>query len=237
LARPSGASVSSTRRVAAGQQVHHDFSRIPSHYVPLPVGVEEKSRQEVTVHEDKPDAGAPSAPPSSPAPSAPPSGSPSTPPAKSVGVDSFSVKWSKNNLVSYTAAKLLLLFDATFKDDATHDPAQADFRQNAFHKFECTAGPHLGAKSDTSPLHDDHYSRADSDMGGNSPTGKKFTSNDSPGPVEDQLDPDDVIDFSFTAEQMIIDKRDGSIVQKKGPHTATIKGKHPRKFDGVPVNL
>ena len=43
------------------------------------------------------------------------------------------------------------------------------------------------------------------------------------------------MDFTFTAEQMIIDTSDGNkVIKQRGPHTATIKGKHERTFDGVP---
>lgn len=156
---------------------------------------------------------------------------------KKAGVDSFVVKWSKNANSSPTTAKLRLDYSAKFKKDDTHDPANAEFRQNAFHTFEVTDGPHKGQKHSNPPLHDDNYSRAD-DTGGNGIGDVDFVSNDNPGPVADALDKDDVIDYSFTAEQMIIDTGDSNkVVAKRGPHTATIKGKDPRAFDQVPKTL
>ncbi|HUT46924.1 MAG TPA: hypothetical protein VMX36_11610 [Sedimentisphaerales bacterium] len=153
---------------------------------------------------------------------------------KKAGVESFEVKWTKNPISGPKTAKLRLDYSAKFKKDATHDPTVAEFRQNAFHTFEVTAGPYKGQKHDNPPLHDDNYSRAD-DTAGNTINDVNFVSNDNPGTVENHLDKNDVIDYSFTAEQMIIDTSDGNKeIAKRGPHTATIKGKDPRKFDGVP---
>jgi hypothetical protein len=165
-------------------------------------------------------------------------GTPDAPaPSKKAGVESFEVKWKENALNSPTTAKLRLNYSARFKKDATHDPALAEFRQNAFHRFKVTAGPHKGQKDNNPPIHDDNYSRAD-DKGGNAIDDVDFVSNDNPGPAVDALDKDDVIDYSFTAEQMIIDTSDSNkVIEKRGPHTATIKGKDPRSFDGVPKTL
>jgi hypothetical protein len=168
-----------------------------------------------------------------PAPSPTPAPAPTK---KTAGVDSFVVKWTKNSSTDAKNAQLRLDYSAKFKKDATHDPALAEFRQNAFHKLTITAGPNKTMKpDDNSPLHDDNYSRADND-GGGSLALETFTSNDNPGTKKDLLDKDDVIDYSFTAEQMIVDTSDGKekMIKKHGPHTATIKGKHPRTFDGVP---
>jgi hypothetical protein len=176
---------------------------------------------------------------SDPVPMAPPTPAPPAPaPAKKkAGVDSFAVNWTKNTSTSSTTAKLRLDYTAKFKKDANYDPAFAEFRQNAFHLFEVTDGPHKGQKHNNDPLHDDNYSRAD-DMNGNTISDVDFVSNDNPGPVAGSLDPNDVIDYSFTAEQMIIDTSDSNkVIEKRGPHTATIKGKHPRAFTGVPKAL
>lgn len=164
-------------------------------------------------------------------------GAPVEAPKKKAGIDSFVVKWSKNADSSPTTAKLRLDYTAKFKKDDAHDPAAAEFRQNAFHTFEVTDGPHKGQKHSNAPLHDDNYSRAD-DTAGNGIGDVDFVCNDNPGPVANALDKDDVIDYSFTAEQMIIDTRDSNkVVAKRGPHTATIKGKDPRTFDEVPKTL
>lgn len=164
-------------------------------------------------------------------------GAPAGAPKKKAGVDSFVVKWTKNTDSGPKTAKLRLDYSAKFTKDDTHDPALAEFRQNAYHTFEVTAGPHKGQKHNNPPLHDDNYSRAD-DTAGNTINDVNFVSNDNPGPVKDSLDKDDVIDYSFTAEQMIIDTGDGNkVIAKRGPHTATIKGKDPRTFNDVPITL
>ena len=166
-----------------------------------------------------------------PGPPKPGAGAPAPAPPKPAGVDSFVVKWTKNPAAGPTVAKFFIEYDAKFTNDAAHDPAQAEFRQNAFHKLAISAGPHAGTKDDNSPLHDDNYSRAD-DTAGNSATSDKFHSNDNPGVAK--LDANDVIDYTFTAEQMIINKSDGKELAKRGPHTVTIAGKEPRTYVGAP---
>jgi hypothetical protein len=157
---------------------------------------------------------------------APPSGT------KSAGVDSFSVKWAST--AGERKATLHIDYAAKFTKDDAHDPAIANFRQNAFHKYEITDGPHKGMKSDNSPLHDDSYTRADDHQ--HSLTDQDFVSTDNPGVRH--LSPDDVIDYTFSAEQMIIDTSAGNkVIAKRGPHTAMIKGKHPRTVEGVPASL
>jgi len=155
---------------------------------------------------------------------------------KKAGVDSFTVDWAKGVIIDPTAAKLRLDYNAKFKKDDDHDPALAEFRQNAGDKWEITDGPHKGAKG-SSPLADDNYSRAD-DLHGNKKTDQLFYSNDNPGWGIGQLDKDDVLDYEFTAEQMVIDTSDGNkVIAKRGPHTATIKGKSSRVHGNVPKKL
>lgn len=168
-----------------------------------------------------------------------PTGTPSDGPApkkKKAGVESFTVDWSKHSSAGPTVAKLRLEYNAKFKKDDDHDPALAEFRQNAMTKWEITDGPHKGAKGDTSPLHDDNYSRAD-DLRGHTINDQLFYSNDNPG-WDSWIDKDDVLDYAFTAEQMVIDKSDGNkVIEKRGPHTATIKGKDARVYGNVPKKL
>src|SRR5215471_2345260 len=150
--------------------------------------------------------------PAAPAPPAPG-------PKKTAGVDSFTVTWTENAASGPTIAQLRLDSTAKFKQDASHDPALAEFRQNAAMKVEITAGPHKGQKS-SKPMQDDNYSRAD-DNKGHKLTDVDFVTDDNPGnTVDTPLDKDDVLDLSFTAEQMIIDTGDGNkLIAKRGPHT------------------
>lgn len=160
---------------------------------------------------------------------------PPPPKAKTAGVDSFEVKWSKHAGAGAANAKLRLDYTAKFKKDAAHDPALAEFRQSVMSTWDITAGPHKGRKGTTAPMHDDNYSRAD-DLAGHSIADVDFYSNDNPG--YDDLDKDDVIDYSFTAEQTIIDTSQANkVIAKRGPHTATVKGKHPRTYSGIPTTL
>lgn len=148
--------------------------------------------------------------------------------AKKAGVDSFKVEWSENPITTATSPRLYLEYKAKFKDDDEHDPALAEFRQNVMTKYEITDGPNKGQKADTSPMHDDNYSRADDDYG-RSKSNVNFSSNDNPGLKK--IDKDDYLKYSFTAEQMIIDTSQGNkVLEKVGPKTGTIEGKHPRKF-------
>jgi hypothetical protein len=163
-------------------------------------------------------------------------------PKKTAGVDSFVVRWTKNSDAGPTIAELRLDYWAKFKKDDTHDPALADFRQDASYDFKITAGPNKGFAS-TRPMQDDGYSRAD-DLAGNTINDVNFASNDNPGTTRGiTIDKNDVIDFSFTAEQTIVDTGEGDdwngykVIAKRGPHTATIKGSHPRKYENVPITL
>ena len=157
--------------------------------------------------------------------------------AKKAGVESFETKWSKNKVTGWGKARLRLDYVAKFKKDDDHDPALAEFRQNAMDKWEITDGPDKGSIGDTIQMHDDNYSRAD-DAAGNTINDVDFSSNDNPGWSDTDMDDENVLDYSFTAEQMIIDTSDGDKeIAKLGPHTGTMKGKHPRDFGGVPTTL
>ena len=150
------------------------------------------------------------------------------PKKKKAGVKSFKVDWSKNPDSSASTAVLRLDYRAKFKKDDEHDPSLAEFRQNVKTKYEITDGPNKGDKGDTSPMHDDNYSRAD-DLEGNTISDVDFYSNDNPG-LYGWLDKDDDLNYAFTAEQMIIDTSQANkVIEKRGPATGTIKGKHPRK--------
>jgi hypothetical protein len=152
---------------------------------------------------------------------------------KKAGVDSFSVKWAENSATTATSPRLRLDYKAKIKKDDEHDPALAEFRQNVMTKYEIKDGPSKGQKGDTSPMHDDNYSRADDNLG-RPKSDVNFESNDNPG--FPSIDKDDDIDYAFTAEQMIIDTSQGNkVLEKVGPKTGTMKGKHPRKFS-IPSN-
>lgn len=169
--------------------------------------------------------------------------------AKCCGVKKFEVKWSKPS-GWYLGQMLRLDVDIEFMDDDSHAPACCAYCQNVMTKFSVTAGPDKGWNGDTSPMHDDHYSRGVDYwfgvIGSDDTDGKQhhddpgFKTNDSPGLPD--LDPKSVVDYSFTAEQLVKEAcgppcPTGTVVAKRGPHTATVTGKEPRTFTGVPETL
>lgn len=154
---------------------------------------------------------------------------------KKAGVEHFFVRWKKHANAGPTNERFRIDFFVRFKKDAQHDPALAEYRQNVMTKYNITDGPHKGDKWDSSPLHDDNYSRAD-DVFGNAISDVEFISNDNPG--ISGLHQDDYLNYSFTAEQIIIDiSQNNKVIAKLGPVTVTITGKHPRKYSGVPKTL
>ena len=156
---------------------------------------------------------------------------------KKAGVESFEVKWTKNTDAGPTNATLRLDYSAKFKKDDEHDPALAEFRQNVMTKWKFTDGPHKGESGTTAPMHDDNYSRAD-DTDGNTINDVNFVSNDNPGFATGDISATDELEYEFTAEQKIIDtSQNNKATATRGSHTGTIKGKHPRKYEGVPETL
>ena len=156
--------------------------------------------------------------------------------AKKCCVTKFVTTWKKNANASATNARLRLDYEADFGDVAPCDPACCEFRQNVKTIWKVTAGTHAGQGNDTSPMHDDNYSRADDTDGKPGMADPHFESNDNPGIPG--VAADDVLDYAFTAEQKIIDTCNANaVVATRGPHTGTIKGKAPRTYGGVPKTL
>jgi hypothetical protein len=166
---------------------------------------------------------------------------PTLDPNNQCGVDSFKVVWAKNTTAFPAGperASLRLDYTIKFKDapKPPFKPECCEFRQNVKTIWKITAGPGAGQSGDTSPLHDDNYSRADDTDGKPELTDPGFTSNDNPGLTP--LDAADELDYAFTAEQLVIDTCNGNRqVEKRGPHTATVKGRDPRTYGGVPKTL
>src|SRR5579885_666471 len=160
---------------------------------------------------------------------------PAAPLAPRAGIEYFTVSWQKNPKAGPYNARLKLHYLAKFRDDGVHDPQCAEFRQNAMATYECTAGTHKGDKADTSPLHDDHYSR-DDDLKKRPRTSADFESEDNPGVKMGHTEHDDVIDFNFTAEQMIVDicQTPNKEIAHIGPNSARITGADPRTYSDVP---
>ena len=152
--RFAGHGVEQARAPATMPEVSWDFSRIRIH---APAGDRVRAEKAVDgtpetrigmiVEKDGPDAGVP--------PVAPPVK------VKNAGVDLFTVDWSKNAASSSTTPSFRLDYKVRFTKDADHDPAVAEFRQNAMTTFEVTGGPNKGSKGGTAPSTTDNYSRAD----------------------------------------------------------------------------
>ena len=172
---------------------------------------------------------------------------------KCCGVKSFSVKWEKYDENNGKNAAFSLKIEIEFKTGGIFDPACCEYKQNVKSKYHvkyANGDPDL--KGDTSPMHDDGYSRANDEDGNMALSDPHFATSDYPGWAETRppghvsgpvLDPkDEIVEYKFTAEQIVYAPgsancvKDGEVA-KKGPHTGTIKGKHPRKFTGVPKTL
>jgi len=163
--------------------------------------------------------------------------SPAPPPAPAgkAGIQYFTVTWQQNPKAGPYNARFHLHYLARFLKGSGYDPACAEFKQNVMGIYECTAGTHQGDKADTSPMHNDHYSR-DDDLKHRPRTEIDFESQDNPGVKMGHTEPDDVIDFKFTAEQMIVDicQTPNQTIAHIGPHTGIITGADPRTYSNVP---
>jgi hypothetical protein len=161
---------------------------------------------------------------------------------KKCGVKSFVVNWSKGPDADATHPYLRLDISIKFKKDDDYDPACCEYKQNVMTIAKITDGPNKGFSQDTSPMHDDNYSR-DDNHGAKDRSLDTFTTDDNPGWMAPlKMDADSVLDYAFTAEQIVYapgseccEKNDE--VAKRGPHTGTIKGKDPRTYGGVPKKL
>ena len=175
---------------------------------------------------------------------------------KKCGVESFVVKWVGRSdipdpeLARNPGAMFKIYVTITFKNSGDFDQRCCEYKQNAGYKIKLTRDGQTVEKS--FPMEDDGYSRA-SDTDGNLDDAK-FVSNDFPGLPN--VKEGDVIDFSFTAEQIVYspgknfaankDKKvdaceceENKEVAKRGPHTASVTGTYSKKlkYDGVPKEL
>ncbi len=147
------------------------------------------------------------------------------------GVESFSVNWKKHPSNNEKNAAFWIDYKAKFKHGDGFDAGDAEFRQNASDdwKIEEEDGNTITGKS---PLQDDSYNKAaDPEMytGDNK---ENFKGVDQPGWSDNELNSGDKVTWSFTAEQMVVDTSDSDkILEKKGPKTVKITGKHPRNHN------
>jgi hypothetical protein len=147
---------------------------------------------------------------------------------KQAGVESFVVRWSEDPDIH--EGSINLEYSATFQDDLQHDPRLAEFRQ-AIHLRVVVGGRVV--VDDNRP--DDGYGHRDGSFGPRNETytATGYTGRDHPGfrPIQ----PDEDVLIEFTVTNTIIDLAlGGAVIAQRGPHTATIKGRHPRAHEGVP---
>jgi peptidoglycan hydrolase-like protein with peptidoglycan-binding domain len=149
---------------------------------------------------------------------------------KVAGVESFTVKYDKDTVPGRVAIQM----DATFKDDATHDPAKAEVQQFVSSRAR-TVKPDGKVTADTGerPFHDDNYHRGSDRK--QTYSGATFTALDQAG--FSSLSADENLDFRFTAEQRVVDLESGNILASRGPHTVTVKGPPPCTYKGAPLEL
>jgi len=173
---------------------------------------------------------------------------------KKCGVSSFVVKWKVGVGHGYRHGTLFRLDVAiTFRSDGDYDPRCCEYKQNAGDNAKVTRSGRV-IFNGGSPLEDDHYSRDDYPdpwSGNTDRSSSSFTTWDTPGFNENYLKEGDVIQYSFTAEQIVYspgaplpgtphcscEKNDN--VAKKGPHTGTVRGTFSRRlrYSGAPATL
>lgn len=176
---------------------------------------------------------------------------------KKCGVESFVVKWvgrgdiPNPELAHNPGALFKIWVKITFKNGGEFDQRCCEYKQNSGYKVKLTRGGQPIERN--FPMKDDDYSRAN-DVDGNLDD-SNFESNDFPGLPNVQEG--DVIEFSFTAKQIVYlpgnnfaankDKKldaceceKNDEVAKRGPHTASVTGTYSKKLkydDGVPKEL
>ena len=178
---------------------------------------------------------------------------------KCCGVDSFIVKWSAFEENRGNNAAFAIKIDITFKSgrvgDINYDPKCCEFKQNAGSRWTISSErPFDDGRKQVSGRHPfgiDIRSRDRNEVGpGRLDPDRsltRFYAEDypgwaltrPPGHARDSVRPEWDLDYEFTAEQIVYapgsaDCEENAEVAKVGPHTATIKGKFPRTFDGVP---
>jgi len=164
---------------------------------------------------------------------------------KCCGVKRFAVKWTESpDFATGTMARIDV--EIEFKKDDSHDPACCKYCQTVQTIWSVKSGPWKGQKDDTSPMHDDKYTRgtvvggkvinSDDDDGNVDLGDPGFKTNDNPG--WDSIPADNDIDYKFTAKQEVTEGCEspcstGTTVATRGPHTVHISGKVKRNNNGT----
>jgi peptidoglycan hydrolase-like protein with peptidoglycan-binding domain len=156
---------------------------------------------------------------------------------KVAGVDSFSVKYDKDPVQD---GRIRIDVAATFTDDATHSSTVAEYQQfvSSRARIRKPDGTVIETPASLRDKHDDGWHR-DADRVNNRPqtfAGNSYTTFDVAGfaPLAD----DEVLDFRFTAEHLIVDlARNSMVIDRRGPHTVVVKGRAPRRYQGAPLEL
>ena len=131
-----------------------------------------------------------------------------------------------------TGSLLDIQVDITFKNTNGFSQSSAEYQQLA---YSSVTAPNSDLSLSTGPLHDDNYSRKDDKDG--KMNDAHFSTIDSPNftPGGYPLGYDDDIDYTFTAQQLVLDKKHGNKVVAQTPlHTVRISGSSPRDYEGVP---
>jgi len=179
------------------------------------------------------------------------------------GVESFVVKWTTYPERGGKSAGFYITVAIRFKDDAQHAPYCCEFRQwvqydvtykmkmesagqrtrwkTTRHSIEWVEEPYrrgLPWDIDKKPwLHDPGFVTTDAPGWTETTTGKRELM---------EINPDDELDYRVILAQYVRGAEEDyefsagrscakqGFIQRVGPHTGTIKGKHPRKFGGAP---
>jgi hypothetical protein len=179
---------------------------------------------------------------------------------KKCGVERFKVTWAKGDQPFFE-----LKINITFKTSGEYDARCCEYRQNVHSKFHLTRSDGSVDEIDL-PMHEDQFDRRRNEDGSNPDLNKwkdwvpdlsnpNFETSDTPGLLG--LQNGWVVDlYEFTAEQVVYSAgktykgnpdtgtpscecEKNPKVAKRGPHTATAKGKvpGPYQYTGIPETL
>jgi hypothetical protein len=163
-----------------------------------------------------------------------------------VKVEDFKVKWDKEKYtnVEEEIAEPGFLLEISAKLNTRNPYALAfiEYRQKVASKIEIydeEGNPEVTIEQEED---DDNYSRKDNSDKTDPYENPNFKTNDHPsigGGYGKKLSAAQNINYTFTAQQEFYDRSTGAerVIARKGPHTATITGKHPREWKGVPKEL
>ncbi len=128
-----------------------------------------------------------------------------------------------------------IYYNAMFSKWNGNDPGDAEFKQEAYHRYRILRNDGKSRKSSTRDWQDDGYSRA-ADPGDYDDANGIFKSHDYPGIPLTMLDNGDRIIATWKLRQRIVDTDRGVDLVRMPEQTAKIKGRQPNlQIDTMPA--